>query len=130
MQKNKETWLGDALQIYEKRLKSNMQIEWLLFEKEEDLIKNSLEQPNLIALDVKGKLLSSVLLSQKLFNLWGTRISFVIGGPTGLPSQVLEKSSFQWSFSPLTFTHQIIRLLLVEQLYRAIEIEKKSPYHK
>lgn len=128
--KCKEPWLNEALAEYEKRLKGKMHIEWILVDKPKELVEKALKIPFLIALDLKGKLLSSEALSRSLFSEWGSRIAFAIGGPDGLQPEVIQHSSVQLSLSPLTFTHQIVRLILVEQLYRAIEIEQGSSYHK
>ena len=122
----KETWLSSALAEYERRLQGKMQIEWMIV----DNLGEALKEPKLIALDLGGVLLSSEALHDKLFSSWGLRPVFVIGGAEGLPPEVLKHASFRWSLSPLTFTHQIVRLLLVEQLYRAIEISAGSAYHK
>lgn len=126
----KEAWLSQALSEYENRLKSRLQIEWILVEQREALIEKTLKEPRFIALDLKGEPMTSEQLSKNLFTKWGSRIVFVIGGAEGLPSQIIERASFLWCLSSLTFTHQIVRLLLVEQLYRAIEIERGSSYHK
>ena len=126
----KEAWLADALSEYEKRLNGKMEIEWMLVEKEEERQKSALKEPLLIALDLKGKELSSEDFSRKLFCEWGARAAFIIGGAEGLSPLVIKQAAFRWCLSPLTFTHQIVRLLLAEQLYRAIEIERGSSYHK
>ena len=55
---------------------------------------------------------------------------FIIGGPEGLPSEIISKADTLLSFSPMTFTHQITRLILLEQLYRATQIHKGTAYHK
>lgn len=128
--KSKEPWLKEALAEYEKRLKNKMEIEWILVEDEGDLIQKSAREPLLIALDLQGRSIDSEALSRKLFAEWGSRVAFAIGGPEGLPLQVIRGAAFRWCLSPLTFTHQIARLLLVEQLYRAVEIERGSSYHK
>lgn len=60
----------------------------------------------------------------------GAHLNFVIGGAEGLPPPILNNSLTQISLSPLTFTHQLTRLILLEQLYRAFEIQKGSQYHK
>lgn len=125
--KSKETWLNDALAEYEKRLQGKAQIKWLLAKDNTELLKQVSLEPNLIALDVQGALLSSEAVSQKLTQA-GSRLAFIIGGAEGLPPLLQPK--WRWSLSPLTFTHQMTRLILLEQLYRAYEIEKKSPYHK
>ncbi|HAB98916.1 MAG TPA: 50S rRNA methyltransferase [Parachlamydiales bacterium] len=127
--KSKETWLNDALSEYEKRLQGRVQIKWSLVSDDPELIKQTALEPYLIALDVQGSLLSSETLSQKLVQA-GSRLAFVIGGASGLPPEILAKAKWRWSLSPLTFTHQMTRLILLEQLYRAYEIERKSPYHK
>jgi 23S rRNA (pseudouridine1915-N3)-methyltransferase len=127
--KVKETWLTNALSEYEKRLQGRVQIKWLLAATNGELIKQTLLEPYLIALDVQGPLLSSEALSQKLTQA-GSRLSFVIGGADGIPPEIQKHAKWSWSLSPLTFTHQMTRLILLEQLYRAYEIERKSPYHK
>ncbi len=127
--KSKETWLNAALSEYEKRLQGRIQIQWILVSDDAELIKQTSAEPHLIALDVQGLLLSSEALSQKLVQA-GSRLAFVIGGAPGLPPAILAKAKWRWSLSPLTFTHQMTRLILLEQLYRAYEIERKSPYHK
>jgi 23S rRNA (pseudouridine1915-N3)-methyltransferase len=77
----------------------------------------------------EGTHIDSLEWSRK-FASFGARLTFVIGGAEGIPPHILQKASFQWSLSKLTFTHQITRLLLLEQLYRALEIQKGSGYHK
>lgn len=127
----KEPWLAEALAEYEKRLQGKLQIEWTIAKNNAQLIDWSKAEPFLIALDPKGDLLDSEKFSQKLQNLLrekGSRLQFVIGGAEGIPAEI--KCQWEWSLSPLTFTHQIVRLILVEQLYRALEIEKGSGYHK
>lgn len=128
--RSKEAWLGQAMAEYKKRLTGKMDIDWIYVENNGELIEKISKEPLLIALDVKGKLISSEDLSRKLFNEWGSRTAFAIGGAEGLPKEVIQRATFRWSLSPLTFTHQIARLLLTEQLYRAVEIEKGSSYHK
>lgn len=128
--RSKEPWLKEALSEYEKRLQHTMEIEWILVDSDQDLLQKAIKEPKLIALDLTGRQLDSESLSRKLFSEWGSRTAFVIGGAMGLPQQILVHATFRWSLSPLTFTHQIVRLLLLEQLYRSIEIEKGSSYHK
>jgi 23S rRNA (pseudouridine1915-N3)-methyltransferase len=126
--KCKETWLASALLEYEKRLFGKLSVEWHFAKDDAQLIEWCLAEP-CIALHPKGKLLDSVQWSKKMMQL-GSRLTFCIGGAEGLPEQILKHSYFLWSLSPLTFTHQMTRLILLEQLYRAIEIEKGSRYHK
>lgn len=124
----KEEWLSVALSEYEKRLKGTMSIEWLLAKDNAQLIEWTRSE-SFIALDPKGELLTSEAWSARMMKV-GLRLNFVIGGAEGLPEEIVKKALFKWSLSPLTFTHQITRLILVEQLYRAIEIERGSQYHK
>lgn len=86
-----------------------------------------------IALAINGKLKSSEELAETLDKL-GTygksKIAFVIGGSLGLSDEVLKRSDEQLSFSKMTFPHQLMRLILVEQVYRAFRINRGEPYHK
>ena len=126
--KNKEEWLKSALTEYEKRLHGKMCIEWLFVKNDKELIDWA-EKETYIALDPNGELLSSEAWSAKMLAM-GLKINFIIGGPDGLPQNILQRARFIWSLSPLTFTHQMTRLILTEQLYRALEIERGSAYHK
>lgn len=86
-----------------------------------------------IALDLKGKTLSSEQISQKLSSLKqsGTStVNFVIGGSFGLSQEVIDKCDFSLCFGAITYPHQLIRLVLSEQIYRAFMIEEGSSYHK
>lgn len=130
--KNKERWLEEAVQEYVKRLSSWAQIvcEWV--KDDHDLLKRAEGLSYAICLDPNGKEFNSESLSVFLENIFveqGARLVFIIGGPEGLP-EVLLKRFFCISFSKLTFTHQIARLILLEQIYRCEQILKGSPYHK
>lgn len=126
--KCKEKWLSEALMEYEKRLKGKLSFEWALAKDDAQLTEWALCE-RFIALHPKGELLTSEAWSEKMMKQ-GSRLVFVIGGAEGLPEMILKKAEFKWSLSPLTFTHQITRLILVEQIYRAMEIERGSQYHK
>ncbi|MCK4259530.1 MAG: 23S rRNA (pseudouridine(1915)-N(3))-methyltransferase RlmH [Halanaerobiales bacterium] len=85
-----------------------------------------------IVLDVKGKQISSEDLAEKMENLMvqgKSEITFVIGGAVGLHKKVNDVANFRLSFSKMTFTHQMIRMILLEQIYRAFRIMKGEPYH-
>ena len=85
-----------------------------------------------IALDVVGKQITSPELAAKIADLGlnGTsHITFVIGGAFGYTDALRQRADFRWSFSQLTFTHQMIRMLLVEQIYRAYKIMRNEKYH-
>ena len=100
---------------------------------EGDLILSQLNPgDDLILLDEKGKTFTSVLFSQwieKQMNAGSKRIVFVVGGPYGFSKEVYDKCKFKISLSEMTFSHQMIRLIFVEQLYRAFTIIKGEPYH-
>lgn len=86
-----------------------------------------------IGLFIEGKQLSSVEFSAKLKELTNsgiTKLNFIIGGATGLDEEIEKLVDFKLSFSKMTFTHQIIRVILLEQLYRAFKIMNNEPYHK
>jgi 23S rRNA (pseudouridine1915-N3)-methyltransferase len=86
-----------------------------------------------IALAINGKLKSSEELADgldKLATYGKSKIAFVIGGSLGLSDEVLKRADEQLSFSKMTFPHQLMRLILVEQIYRAFRINRGEPYHK
>ena len=131
--KSKEPWLQQALAEYEKRLTPVLQLSWIHVSDDEELLKALQREISWIALDPKGELVDSLQLSKQLYRLFlqqGSRLTFVLGGPEGLPAKIVKEALWRWSLSPLTFTHQIARLILVEQIYRAFEINKGSKYHK
>ena len=99
----------------------------------ERILKNIREDGYVIALAIDGKLLDSVELSQKIekLGLGGTsHIYFGIGGSLGLSDSVLRKADYQLSFSRMTFPHQLMRVVLLEQIYRSYRIMNHEPYHK
>ena len=86
-----------------------------------------------IALDLNAKEFDSITLSENLekwLNLGGSNIHFVIGGSLGLSAEMKKRANVRWTFSPLTFPHQLARIILEEQLYRAFRIIHHEPYHK
>jgi 23S rRNA (pseudouridine1915-N3)-methyltransferase len=150
--KIKEKFYTDAVSEYAKRLSryckleiveladektkenaSDHEIE-LVKEKEGERILASIrEDMYVIALAIEGKMLDSVELSEKIDSLGvsGTSsIAFVIGGSLGLDRRVLARADFKLSFSKMTFPHQLMRVILLEQVYRAYRIMKGEPYHK
>lgn len=131
--KTKEPWLQQASEEYQKRLQKKILIEWILCKNSEHL-QICLEKENVfICLDPKGKQMTSEEFSSFLFSTFddtGARITLVIGGAEGLSEQIKKQSKGLISLSKMTFTHQITRLILLEQIYRALEIQKGSGYHK
>jgi 23S rRNA (pseudouridine1915-N3)-methyltransferase len=85
-----------------------------------------------IALDVKGKTLSTERLAQELqaWQMSGDNFSLLIGGPDGLSPECLDRANRRWSLSALTLPHPLVRVLLAEQLYRAWTITVNHPYHR
>ncbi|NYE06172.1 23S rRNA (pseudouridine1915-N3)-methyltransferase [Bacillus niacini] len=86
-----------------------------------------------IALAINGKMQSSEELADtldKLATYGKSKIAFIIGGSLGLSDEVLKRSNEQLSFSKMTFPHQLMKLILVEQIYRAYRINRGEPYHK
>jgi len=88
---------------------------------------------HVIALAINGKMKTSEQLARDLDQLatYGkSKIAFVIGGSLGLSNEVLQRANDTLSFSKMTFPHQLMRLILVEQVYRAFKINRGEPYHK
>lgn len=127
--KVKDNWLTDALDEYSKRLKPHMSIEWHLAKTDEQLSAWLDKENAFICLDPKGSSFSSEGFS-KWLHKQDSRISFAIGGAEGFTEEIKAKALLKISLSAMTFTHQFARLILLEQLYRAVEIDKGSPYHK
>lgn len=99
----------------------------------ERILKQIKEGTYVIVLDLMGKTFSSEEFAEKFekLSLQGmSQIAFVIGGSLGLSEEVLARSNEKISFSKMTFPHQLMRLILLEQVYRAYKINKNEPYHK
>lgn len=97
-----------------------------------NIMKKILPGDYLIALDRSGRQKDSIELSQMLdkLSLHSRNIDFIIGGPLGLDKDILTKADMVLSFSKMTFTHEMSRMILLEQLYRAMTILKGEQYHK
>jgi 23S rRNA (pseudouridine1915-N3)-methyltransferase len=150
--KLKEKYLRDGIDEYRKRLTRYCTLEVTevadekapenLSLKEEEIIKAKegiailkyiKENTYVIALAINGKNLSSVEFGELISELGingNSNIAFVIGGSLGLSSSVLDRANFKLSFSKMTFPHQLMRLILTEQIYRAFRIINGEPYHK
>ena len=99
----------------------------------ERILKHIREKDYVIALAIEGKMMDSLEFSRKLEDLGinGTgRLVFVIGGSLGLSESVLRRSDEKLSFSRMTFPHQLMRVILLEQIYRGFRIMHGEPYHK
>ena len=87
----------------------------------------------MIALEIQGKALTSEALSEKIQSLGiagKSDLVFIIGGSIGLSDEVLSRADFRLSFSKMTFPHQMMRVILLEQIYRSFKIIRNETYHK
>ncbi|HLR92258.1 MAG TPA: 23S rRNA (pseudouridine(1915)-N(3))-methyltransferase RlmH [Atopostipes sp.] len=97
------------------------------------IIEKIPERARVIALDLRGKQLTSEAFAEEINETmtYGTsQIAFIIGGSHGLSQEVLSKTDLKISFGKMTYPHQLMRLILVEQIYRAFKIIRNEPYHK
>ena len=150
--KIKEKYLKDAIAEYTKRLSKYCKLEIVEVADEktpdnaseivedtirakeaERILKYVKEDAYVITLEIKGKQLTSEELADKIekLGIQGTsHIIFIIGGSIGLGETVLKKSNYALSFSKMTFPHQLMRVILLEQVYRSYRIINGEPYHK
>ena len=150
--KIKEKFLRDAIAEYSKRLSKYCKLEIIevadektpdhasevveksIRDKEgERLMRYIRDDDYVITLEIGGKMLDSVAFSRQLENLGirGQRhICFVIGGSIGLGDALVKRSDYALSFSKMTFPHQLMRVILLEQIYRSYRIMTNQPYHK
>lgn len=150
--KIKENYFKDAINEYKKMLKSYADLSIFeimdeacpenLSDKDMEKVKNVegekilskiKESAYVIALEIGGKSLDSVAFADKIKDLMidgHSNITFVIGGSLGLSDEVLSRADYKLSFSKMTFPHKLMRVILMEQIYRAFRIINKHPYHK
>ena len=131
--KIKKKWIQEGIEMYLKRLPGLevKEIKDSTQAKEEHTIKEIISKKEfLVTLNENGQSFTSKQLATKLLTSHNQNITFVIGGASGLTSSLNNLASWQLSLSPLTFPHEIARLLLIEQLYRAKTITQGGPYHK
>ena len=150
--KIKEKYLKDAVTEYSKRLSryckleiieaadektpdhASVAVEDAIRAKEgERLLKHIRDDMYVITLEIGGKMLTSEEFAEKIETLGvqgKSSIAFVIGGSIGLGKEVLKRSDFALSFSKMTFPHQLMRVVLLEQVYRGYRIVNGEPYHK
>jgi len=141
--KRHESWITEGMERYSKRLQGPWKIDWVLLphspfdglqarQDESQRILAKLTPADLVVmLDEKGKLLGSPALARQFEALQSTgrRIVCVIGGAYGVTDELIARADVVWSLSPLVFPHQLVRLIVVEQLYRAQSIAGGHPYH-
>ncbi|MCR4909384.1 MAG: 23S rRNA (pseudouridine(1915)-N(3))-methyltransferase RlmH [Lachnospiraceae bacterium] len=138
--KLKEQYLKDAMAEYSKRLSRYCKFSVLevtdgpdMEAEAERLLKNIPSDAELFSLEIEGKGCSSPEFAgyfEECMNAGKSHICFLIGGSEGLSERVRAEASRHISFSALTFPHQLMRVILAEQIYRAFKIIAKEPYHK
>lgn len=136
--KIKETYLKEAIEDYKKRISKYHKLEIIELpdsniENEKENIKKYINPKEyIITLEIDGKELSSMELSQKIDKTFinNSTITFIIGGSEGIHPEIKSLSNYKLSFSKLTFPHQLFRVLLLEQIYRSFKILKNETYHK
>jgi rRNA large subunit m3Psi methyltransferase RlmH len=141
-------WVNDGFQEYAKRMPPELKIEVVelplgprgknqpveraIAREGEAMLKAIPSSDGVVALDVPGKPWTTEKLAQQLRN-WqqsGSNYNLLIGGPDGLAPECLARADQSWSLSPLTLPHPLVRVLLMEQLYRAWTLNAGHPYHK
>ncbi len=149
--KIKEQFLKDEIQEYYKRLTkycklniievedckikdnaSNKEIENILTLEGKRILQKTKDNEFIILLDIHGEAISSIALSEKIdlaMNKYST-ITFIIGGSLGLSDEVRQHANFRLKLSDLTFTHQMTRVIILEQIYRSFKILNNETYHK
>ena len=146
--KTNATYLREGIQLYEKRLKHYIPIEQLVIsdvkqagkllpkalkEKEAQAVLKKLDnRDGLILLDERGKMYGSVELANwldKQFQMPYRKLIFLVGGAFGFDQTIYNRANGKLSLSKMTFSHQMVRLFLMEQIYRAMTILKNEPYH-
>jgi len=141
--KKHESWVLEGVERYEKRLKKPYDTTWVLLphsarsglsarqEESERILARLGDAEFVILLDERGKMIDSPAMGSILETSLNTsrNVTIIIGGAYGVDHRVHTRADFVWSLSPLVFPHQLVRLMLIEQLYRAQEIATGGPYH-
>ena len=141
----KEKYLKDAIEEYTKRISKYTNIKIIevkdeglvepnkaILLEEEKILKKINDRDYLITLEIEGKEYNSEEFADKFekIQLESSNITFIIGGSYGLSQNIKSKSRLHLSFSKMTFPHQLFRVLLLEQIYRAFKINNNESYHK
>ena len=141
--KKHEAWVREGIERYQQRLRAPFNVEWVLLphsthgadrarqEESEAILSKLTAQDTVLLLDERGIMIDSPALSSQLDAALSrsAQIVLVIGGAYGVSNQLRARASTVWSLSPLVFAHQLVRLLVIEQLYRAQEINRGGKYH-
>ncbi len=138
-----ESWVADGIERYQKRLKAPFSLEWILMahssfdglkarqDESERILSRVTAYDFVILLDERGKSFDSPTLASVLEGQLdhSQKILIIIGGAFGVTDELRNKAAIVWSLSPLVFPHQLVRLMLTEQLYRAQQIVIGGSYH-
>ena len=141
--KKHDSWVSEGIGRYETRLKKPFDTQWVLLphsslqdaaarqDESERILSRCDDREFVILLDERGDELTSPQLASLLDNTFtaGRIVTFIIGGAYGVDDRVHQRADVVWSLSPLVFPHQLVRLILIEQLYRAQQISAGHPYH-
>lgn len=141
--KKHESWVSEGIERYQKRLRAPFAVEWNLIphsslkgqsarqEESERMLSRLKPNDYVILLDEQGLILSSPALSSLLQDQTdrSQSIIFIIGGAYGVDETIHQRAQTVWSLSKLVFPHQLVRLILIEQLYRAQQISSGGKYH-
>jgi 23S rRNA (pseudouridine1915-N3)-methyltransferase len=129
----KDAWLEEGAAEFEKRVRARLPLEIIETRDERALIGKIPLRAELWALDEHGKQLSSTELASALgerMRRGEAGLAFAIGGPDGHSPALLERARFRWSLGKLTLPHRLVRVILLEQLYRGLAILRNEPYHR
>lgn len=124
--KIKKNWIREGINQYKKRMPDLIINESKSFNIDNIRVNNNI----IICLTEEGQSFNSIELTSLLLNFKNKKINFLIGDADGIPSDIKDKSNLLLSLSPLTFPHELARLILIEQIYRAVSISNNSPYHR
>ena len=140
--KKHESWISEGIERFEKRLIKPFDVNWVILpsssrdglsarQEESQRMINVLDDACVVLLDERGKNITSPALSEIIQDKFvhSKDIVFVIGGAFGVDEEMHKRADFIWSLSNLVLPHQLVRLVLIEQIYRAQEIAKNSGYH-
>ena len=149
--KIKEKYLNDAINEYEKRISKFAKVDNIILPDEatpdnaskametqiidtesKRIIKAIPKNSYVVVLDIKGEEIDSVTFSKKIDEFFSksSNITFIIGGSLGLSNELKSMANYRLSFSPMTFPHMLMKVILLEQIYRAFKILNNETYHK
>jgi 23S rRNA (pseudouridine1915-N3)-methyltransferase len=131
--KLRESWVRDGCAEYEKRVRARLPLEVAELKSAADIERRLPPRAEVWALDERGRQLSSAELAEELrrrMSSGSAGLALLIGGADGLPEEVVRRAQVKWSLGRLTLPHRLARLVVLEQLYRALSIIRGEPYHR